>query len=323
MNQSPNKFKQEFIDAQLEVLWRQWSALGVAGNTSPEQKRVIDAEALFAYTLSIGSHDKRLLHAALEWLNQYSDWLSVSRLRTAASLLCRPDAPLNQGIISIQNLTLFKNVIEHQKPRWASVIKLLNEQEIGRAPSRPPVGFKSRGILGPVNLRQPALAQLRLRGIFGVEARADIFLFLLFNEDGNSNSIAKDIFADQGNVYKILEKWAAAGLVVKTSGHQTTAYSLADKAGWFNILGLDRKLVFLNWVRAFHALGRISIALDTLPWAADEYLLASLFRDITADLQPLAKQLKIDLPEPTGHPGAGYYKPFTRMLSRLVNDLKT
>ena len=184
------------------------------------------------------------------------------------------------------------------------------------------MNFKPRGVLGAINFRQPALAELQLRAIFGVEARASVFVFLLFNEDGNSNSIAKDIFADQGNVYKILEKWTCAGMVVKSSGHKTATYSLANKAKWLSLLGLDKKLMFLNWMRTFHVLGKISTALNKPPWATDKYLMASLFRDITPDLQPLAKQLKINLPEPTLHPGAEFYEPFSRALMKLVSDLK-
>ncbi len=317
-----NKFKQEFIDLQLELLWRQWSALGVIANTPSEGKRVIDPEALLAYTLSIGLYDKRLLQATLEWLNQYGDWLSVSRLKSALSLYCRPDAPLGEGIIPNETLTLFTEVIVQQGPRWKSVIGLVNKQTKGSGSGREPINFEPRGVLGAINFRQPALVELQLRAIFGVEARASVLVFLLFNEDGNSNSIAKDIFADQGNVYKILEKWTHAGIVVKASGHKTATYSLADKTKWFSLLGLDKKLMFLNWMRAFHVLGKISTALNKRPWATDKYLMASLFRDITSDLQLLAKQLKINLPEPTLYPGAELYEPFGRTVMKLVSDLK-
>ena len=322
MSQLLNKFKQEFIDLQLEMLWRQWSALGVIANTPPERKRVIDPEALLAYTLSIGPYDKRLFQASLEWLSEYGDWLSVSRLKTALSLYFRPDAPLSEGIIPIETLNLFNEVIEQQGTRWRSIARLTSEQTKSKGSNRPPMNFEPRGVLGTINFRQPTLVELQLRAIFGVEARADAFVFLLFNEDGNSNSIAKDIFADQGNVYKFLEKWACAGIVVKASGHKTGTYSLADKTKWFSLLGLDKKLIFLNWMRAFHVLGKISTALDKPPWATDKYLIASLFRDITSDLQPLAKQFKVNLPEPTLHPGAELYEPFSRALMRLCSDLK-
>ncbi len=321
MNQSLNEFKQEFIDLQIEMLWRQWSALGVSANVPSEQKRVLDPEALLAYTLSVGPRDKRLFHAAIEWLDKNGDWLSISRLKTALSLFCRPDDPAGEGIISAEALSLFKEVIEHQGPRWRSIVNLVNEQIKSETSSAPPMNLRPRGVLGPINFRQPALAVLQLRAFFGIEARADVFVFLLFNEDGNSNSVAKDIFADQGNVYKILEKWAGAGIVAKTSANRIATYSLANKTKWLNLLGLDKKLIFLNWMHALHVLGKISTTLNRQPWATDSYLTSSLFRDVLSDLTPLAKQLKIDLPEPTLHPGAEFYEPLSRTLIRLVSNL--
>ncbi len=321
MNQPRNIFKQEFIDLQIEMAWRQWSALGINANTPPEKKRVIDPEALLAFTLSIGLNDKRLLQATLEWLSKYGNWLSVSRLKTALSLFCRPDGPINEGVISPEILTSLKEVIEPQGPRWRSIVRFVDKQTKASVSNSQSMSFKTRDILRPLNFQQPVLAELQLRAIFGVEARASVFTFLLFNDDGNSNSIAKDIFADQGNVYKILEKWVKAGIVVKVSGHKTTAYSLAEKTKWFSLLELDKSSLFLNWIYTFHVLGKITMALNKQPWAKDNYLMASLFREVTPDLRHMAKQLKISLPEPTRYPGAEFFEPFSRALLRFVSAL--
>lgn len=321
MNQPRNIFKQEFIDLQIEMAWRQWSALGVNANTPPERKRVIDPEALLAYTLSIGPNDRRLLEATLEWINEHSGWLSVSRLKAVLSLFCRPDAPLNEGIIAPEILAVFKEVIASQGPRWRSIVSFVHKQIEASGSNVTIKGFKPRGVLGALSFQQPVLAELQLRAIFGVEARASVFVFLLFNDEGNSNSIAKAIFADQGNVYKILEKWVSAGIIVKASGYKAATYSLAEKTRWLNLLGLDKELLFLNWMHTFHVLGKISTALSKQLWASDNYLMASFFRDVLSDLQPLAKQLKVGLPEPALSPGDKFFEPFSRLLIRLVNEL--
>jgi len=63
----------------------------------------------------------------------------------------------------------------------------------------------------------------------GVDARTEILVYLLVNESGNSNSIAKEIFYNQKNVYTILEKWSRAQMVTKTSEQKIPGYSLNRK----------------------------------------------------------------------------------------------
>ncbi len=321
MGQSLNNFKQEFVDSQIEIAWRQWSAIGISANTPLERKRVIDPEALLVFTLSIGPHDKRLFETTLEWLCKYSDWLSVSRLKAALSLFCQPNHPMNEGIIAPEVLAVFKEVIEPQGPRWRSIVRFIDKQTKPRESSSLSINLKPRGVLEPINFRRPVLVELQLRAIFGVEARASVFVFLLFNDDGNSNSIAKAIFADQGNVYKILEKWVNAGIVVKASGYKTTTYSLTEKNDWLNLLGLDSELMFLNWMHTFHVLSRITAVLNKKPWATDDYLAASFFRDVMSDLRTVAKQLEISLPEPTRYPGAKFFEPLSHALIKVVNEM--
>ena len=46
MNPSLKEFKNDFRELLLDLVWRQWSALGVAGDTHAADKWVIDPEAL-------------------------------------------------------------------------------------------------------------------------------------------------------------------------------------------------------------------------------------------------------------------------------------
>ena len=47
MNPLPTEFKKRFLEAALDLLWRQWCSLGAAGHAQPaEPTRIIDPEAL-------------------------------------------------------------------------------------------------------------------------------------------------------------------------------------------------------------------------------------------------------------------------------------
>ena len=47
MNESLTNFRKRCLDAALDLLWRQWCSLGVAGHSRPaESGTIIDPEAL-------------------------------------------------------------------------------------------------------------------------------------------------------------------------------------------------------------------------------------------------------------------------------------
>ena len=81
MNPSLKKFKGEYLTLLLDFLWRQWSALGVAGQVRANDDWVVDLEALLLLTCTVGRYDPRLFDEMLDWL-QANGWLiNVMRLK--------------------------------------------------------------------------------------------------------------------------------------------------------------------------------------------------------------------------------------------------
>ena len=81
---SANEFRDTVRDRLLGLLWRQWSAIGVAGYSEVPETRVVDPEPLLLLTLTVGRHDARLYDAVLEWLDLNADYLNVQRLQNLA-----------------------------------------------------------------------------------------------------------------------------------------------------------------------------------------------------------------------------------------------
>jgi hypothetical protein len=81
MNQSLKTFKDEYQNLVLNFLWRQWSALGVAGQASGEDAWIIDPEALLLLTCTMGRHEPRLFDEALDWLQENGRFINVMRLK--------------------------------------------------------------------------------------------------------------------------------------------------------------------------------------------------------------------------------------------------
>jgi hypothetical protein len=263
---SPKRFRAELRESLLELHWRQWCALGVAGQVEPENHWVVDLEALVVSVSQFGQADARLLKRTKEWLAFNREWVSTPRLRRIGHAF---------------NSTMDSEALV------------------------PDAATRGRTkVMKPV-VTQPVLLQLQLRALFGMDARADVFGYLLFNKSGNSSSIARALYVDQKRVYNILERWSAAGVVRRAPG----GYSLVPDAVPAAVVEARDRTEWLNWTTTCLALTRLH---ESLAKAAtdDRYILASLARDVRAALEPQAAAVGVNLASADRYPGAAYFEPF-------------
>jgi len=264
---SPKRFRTELRELLLELHWRQWCALGVAGQVEPERHWVIDLEALVVSSSRLGLLDARLTRRVREWLVLNDDWVSTSRLRRIAGAF---DAATG------------------------SDVQMVEPNLHGRSKVARPV------------VTQPVLVQLQLRALLGMDVRADVFTYLLFNKGGNSSSIARALYVDQKRIYNVLERWSSAEFVRRTSG----GYSLVAAAIPPAIAEARDRVEWLNWTATFTALVRLSVSV-TKAGADDEYVLASLARDATPSLESQTAAVGVTLPSANRYPGGAYLEPFS------------
>jgi hypothetical protein len=74
-------FRDRYLETLLDFLWREWTALGVAGHDRTLPKHVVDPEALLLLTCSIGRYDPRLFDEVMDWLLINGSFVNVQRLR--------------------------------------------------------------------------------------------------------------------------------------------------------------------------------------------------------------------------------------------------
>jgi hypothetical protein len=182
--------------------------------------------------------------------------------------------------------------------------------------------FKVRNVTTAPNLQLSSMTQLLLRNIFGVDARTEMLIYLLAHEGGNSNSIAKEIFYNQKNIYTILERWSHAQMVTKISEQKIPRYSMNRKNELLHAIGLKEIPTYVNWTRTFLLLNRLAKTLSIPPWSDDEYLLSSLFRDSFNETKSIGRLLRINTPEPTHYPGKQFFSPFALVVLAILNRLK-
>jgi len=325
MELSLKEFKERFYDDLIEIHWRHWSALGIASHIKPERHWIIDLEPLIVSTLAIGLYDKRLLSSSLEWLIKNGKWMNLSRLKRILRVFMEPFPGLREPPIVPEIFELFidiynkndRNKIVHKKAESHGIQdnKIKEYKTIFN-------NFRVKDVVTKPKLRDPSVLQILLRGFFGVDAHVETLIYLLANDGGNSNSIAKETFYDQKNIYRILERWANAQIVTKMSGNKASSYSLKRKKEWLAAIGLKATPNYMNWTRNFLFLNQLAIGLSTPPWSGDEYLLSSFFRDLFNKAESIGRILGIKLPEPASYSGQQYFSPFSLCILSMLKKMR-
>lgn len=180
-----NASRERFHELVLGFLWRQWSALGVAGHSRPSDQWIIDPEALLLATTSFG-REPRLFDEVLDWLNINGQFINLQRLQNLGqrfgdlSVLRAMAAHLARRSVHSKWKTLLR-----EEPATAKPELLFPAAPIFASPDQL---FAQRGWLrGPVNLRQlsqptdphqPTNLLVKLRALFGMQARAEVMAYL-------------------------------------------------------------------------------------------------------------------------------------------------
>ena len=237
MNPLPKEFKQRCLEAALDLLWRQWCSLGVAGHAPPaESSRIIDPEALLLATTHMGRHDPRLFDESLDWLRKHGSLIHIQRLKTlhvdtglgdSAVLAAMADWLVTEGRQSKWR------AIAKGKPGGASPQPLFD----GPAAKKPDPVFLRHGLLREqVNLRgmsrapNPTLPPnllLTLRALIGVGARAEVILCLATGPAVHAAELARLTGYRSRTMQLLLQEMALSGHVLS----QETAPRPAGSTG--------------------------------------------------------------------------------------------
>jgi len=183
----------------IELAWRHWTALGVAG-VAPLPEHAIDLEALIVFTPFIAAADPRLERECLDWCVRIGPSnVSTSRLRQIVRLM---PAHGDTSVVDLPSIMI--------------------EAASGR-PSRAKLSNKSRS----PRLDHPSLIQLRSRRIFGVSARADLIVALVTrarNAEAGRISAMLPVGYTKRTVALIFEDLTDAGVLEELVVNQAANY---------------------------------------------------------------------------------------------------
>jgi hypothetical protein len=236
MNGSLTKFKSTVLDHLLDILWRQWSALGVSGYSQAEENKVVDPEALLLLTLTVARYDARLFDEVLDWLDVNGAFLNVQRLQ---NLMKQYDFQAGAQLSAVaewlgrkSNYAMkWKNLAEAHKLEPAQALFFMKEGKSFPEPNNPEQTFFNHGLLRtPIETRKlaqpfpsegmPSLL-LRLRALLGVNIRCEILCLLGSVDEIHPSVIAKLTGHAPRTTQNALAEMARSGVVqVRTHGRE-------------------------------------------------------------------------------------------------------
>lgn len=303
MGISLTEFKTVVLDQLLDFLWRQWSALGVAGQGAPAERRVIDPEPLLLLSLTICRYDARLFDEILDWLTINGCFMNVQRLKSLEKQFdfqCKAQLSSVSEIMgkkSSQALK-WKGLSESHSMKIPEPLFYLKDGKPLPLPFSHAPEFSAHGLLrGPLKLRgysrsfptqgTPSLL-LRLRALLGVNARCELLCLLGSADEIHPSDIARQTGYLPRTAQNALVEMARSGAVQMRSSNREKKYWL--QPGLLdNLLRPDGvPTAWVNWSPLFRALEMLWLGLiEPKRQNLDPLLLASELRRLAIAMRPL------------------------------------
>ena len=306
MNAHLAQFSNDLRARALGLLWAQWNELGATGHAAWDRPYAIDPDALLVFSCSLARQDARLFDEMLDWMAVNGRFLNVQRLANVVQKSGLRGGPVLSAVADFMARSGFS-------AKWERLARLFRRAGAEPEPlfylaagtpmpdfGAPDPVFLEHGFTrGPVRRREharpfaahrPANLWLALRALLGVNARCEIWLYLLLNGKGHARGIARETFYFQKTIQDALSEMGQSGFVRGQDKGRERLYAFApEMAGALASRGpLPR---WLNWPAVFAAAEAIwAFVHDPQTEACDDLMLAAgihaLIRDVAVRLAP-------------------------------------
>lgn len=340
MNPSLKEFKNDFRELLLDLVWRQWSALGVAGDTHAADKWVVDPEALLLLSCTVARHDPRLFDEILDWLQASGRLINIMRLKHILKKEVFSGEPVLGAISGFFNkgAAAAKWKLLARPPKSESSSEPLFLREDGTplpVIGKPNPEFARYGLnRGAVDLRgysqefRPMAGAnliLQLRALFGINVRCEILHYLLTHDTAHPSQIARETYYfDRAVQGTLLEMSKSGAIQVRASNREKHYWLKRDQ--WAALLGrTDNPFPkWITWPALFSALDRVWVRIqDHELLVANPLVQSSELRQLMAEIAPSFQRSEFDrsLSDPQNHLGEAYLPVFMSDMKRLLESL--
>ncbi|MDP2182243.1 MAG: hypothetical protein Q8K99_06715 [Actinomycetota bacterium] len=312
---TPKDLHGALLDSLLELAWRQWSALGVAGIRVASES-VVDPEALLVATMSIGRWDARLFDEVLDWVVANNTIVDAARLRR----LARDSAEEQQRLVAVVShlasegekrvglkrvetdlISREEGVDYGTQPLFHSS-RSVPENWVPEDEVFAGVGFSRsapelRGMSQQPDTSNPACLRFKARALVGLGARAEVLSYLWTHEWAHGRLIAQRGAYNQSPVAGYLTALCNARLAEKRVDGRRTEYRLTEE-----LRGLGTPTPhYVAWDAVWPALAVVAQALDSTTSLSDEALWSRLATSLDTARKGLAAEgFAVHVPDLTG-----------------------
>jgi hypothetical protein len=271
---SLNRLRTRMVD----LLWHQWSSLGVAGYSRPGDDCIIDPEALLLATTHFGRYDSRLMDESIDWLAKFGRRISLQRLQG----LHRSWPGVADPRVLAAIAEVLGKQVAHRKWRvleYSGSQASLTESLFFRSDGTPTIHsgeaepvFAKHGLLrGKLELRgmsqrpDPRAREtliFTLRALLGVNARAEILAWLLTHDSGHPAAIARSTGYFSKSIQQILNEMEESAQVLSVRHGREKHFYVRPK-DWQFLLpppteGQSAFPRWVDWMPLFAALARFT-----------------------------------------------------------------
>jgi len=303
MTMSPRSFKDIFLENILDFLWRQWSALGVAGSARTEDIWAIDPEALLVFSLEMARYEPRLFDEILDWMVVNGRWVDNQRLRGIVSKRSESSARLLGATASFvsdeagtyeRKWKSFSSLHEYSSNIGSEILFKTKEGSPYPEPRNASKYFLKFGFLRePISIRKMSRPvpvaprsniRFLLRALFGIGSRAECILYLLTHDAGHPSEIARAIGISLMGARNTLVDLADSGLILtRIRGKRRIEYWVSQKRWWEFLSGVKHEEtgipLWLDWISLFSALMSVWNVLGEVDKVPSDYMRSSKLRE--------------------------------------------
>jgi len=346
---SLKEYREQLLERLLNFLWRQWSALGLLGESGGDEDWVIDPESLLVFSLEMGRYEPRLFDEIVAWLKVNTQWLDTPRLRNIIKDRGAASARLIGAVLQhvldnggdprkLQNLAALCVRLASQAPVTTEALfkdktgkphPMVSEEKAAPAFlkfgfNRPVLKIQKAGKQAPVNARTNL--RFLLRSLFGVGGKSEIILYLLTHDGARPKEISDAIGLFWLGVHQTLIDLSNSGLILRRSRGKKLDYWLSHKKWWEFISPSgsgEERPKWLDWAIIYSAFSALWQAMEMLADSdASEYMKSSRLQDSLEQVSGEFARAGFDVgtPPAPGLPAELHQKVSLAFLAKILGD---
>ncbi|MCB1090690.1 MAG: hypothetical protein KDL87_04120 [Verrucomicrobiae bacterium] len=222
-------------EALTQFLWDQWVSIGVAGSaTQGDIPFMVDPEVLFLATTAFAGDETRLLGEIADWLKLNGKSISIQRLKNF-----HRDLPVGDWEMVFD---FAETMVASGHPSWKSLLNL-RDSRVSAVREATSGTWTTRGMSQRSDPHQVSNFMFRMRSFFGMNARAEVFAWLLTHDSGHPAGIARETGWFSKTVQVILNELEQSGLVLARTGDREKVFRLQSEQ-WRHLLPRGQKPVW-------------------------------------------------------------------------------